>query len=134
MIIVLKPGTTREQVAEFSAMLESRNDVKVNAWYGEHSIVLGLLGDTATVDSEFIGAQKIVESVKRVQEPYKKANRKFHPDDTVIDLGHGSVIGGGKLGIIAGSSPAPPPTRFRVCVPAGWSCFATRGKKPACLL
>ena len=102
MIIVLKPGTTREQVAEFSSMLESRNDVKVNAWYGEHSIVLGLIGDTATVDIEFIGAQKIVESVKRVQEPYKKANRKFHPDDTVIDLGHGSVIGGGKLGVIAG--------------------------------
>ncbi|HIZ20838.1 MAG TPA: 3-deoxy-7-phosphoheptulonate synthase [Firmicutes bacterium] len=102
MIIVLKPGTTREQVQEFSAMLESQNDVKVNAWYGEHSIVLGLIGDTATVDIEFIGAQKIVESVKRVQEPYKKANRKFHPDDTVIDLGHGSVIGGGKLGVIAG--------------------------------
>ena len=102
MIIVLKPGTTREQVQEFSAMLESQNDVKVNAWYGEHSIVLGLIGDTATVDIEFIGAQKIVESVKRVQEPYKKANRKFHTDDTVIDLGHGSVIGGGKLGVIAG--------------------------------
>ena len=102
MIIVLKPGTTREQVSEFSALLESRNDVKVNAWYGEHSIVLGLLGDTATVDIEFIGAQKIVESVKRVQEPYKKANRKFHPGDTVIDLGGGSVLGGGKLGLIAG--------------------------------
>ena len=54
------------------------------------------------MDIEYIGAQDIVQSVKRVQEPYKKANRKFHPDDTVIDLGHGSVIGGGKLGIIAG--------------------------------
>lgn len=102
MIIVLKPGVTQKQVEDFSRQLESQNGVKVNAWYGEHSTVLGLLGDTAAVDIEYIGAQDIVQSVKRVQEPYKKANRKFHPDDTVIDLGHGSAIGGGKLGIIAG--------------------------------
>ena len=102
MIIVLKPGVTREQVDQFSADLESRNGVKVNAWYGEHSTVLGLLGDTAAVDIESIQAQDMVESVKRVQEPYKKSNRKFHPDDTVIDLGNGSVLGGGKLAIIAG--------------------------------
>ncbi len=102
MIIVLKPGVTQKQVEDFSRQLEAQNGVKVNAWYGEHSTVLGLLGDTAAVDIEYIGAQDIVQSVKRVQEPYKKANRKFHPDDTVIDLGHGSVIGGGKLGIIAG--------------------------------
>lgn len=102
MIIVLKPGVTQKQVEDFSRQLEAQNGVKVNAWYGEHSTVLGLLGDTAAVDIEYIGAQDIVQSVKRVQEPYKKANRKFHPDDTVIDLGHGSVIGGDKLGIIAG--------------------------------
>ncbi|MDD3693198.1 MAG: 3-deoxy-7-phosphoheptulonate synthase [Oscillospiraceae bacterium] len=102
MIIVLKHGTTRDRAIEFSKWIESLNDVKVNAWYGQHSIVLGLLGDTAAVDIEFIGAQKIVESVKRIQEPFKKANRKFHPGDTIIDLGGGSVIGGGKLGIIAG--------------------------------
>ena len=102
MIIVLKPGTTREQVEEFTSLLQNRNDIKVNAWYGEHSIVLGLIGDTATVDIEFVGAQKIVESVKRVQEPYKKANRKFHPGDTAIDLGGGSTIGGGSLALIAG--------------------------------
>ena len=94
MIIVLKPGVTHEQVEAFSTRLEHQHSVKVNAWYGEHSVVLGLLGDTATVDIESVGAQDIVQSVKRVQEPYKKANRKFHPDDTVIDLGDGSVIGG----------------------------------------
>ena len=102
MIIVLKPGVTHEQVEAFSTRLEHQHSVKVNAWYGEHSVVLGLLGDTAAVDIESVGAQDIVQSVKRVQEPYKKANRKFHPDDTVIDLGDGSVIGGGRLGIIAG--------------------------------
>ena len=102
MIIVLKPGVTRDQVEDFSNHLAKTNNVTVNAWYGEHSTVLGLLGDTAAVDMDSIAAQDIVQSVRRVQEPYKKANRKFHPDDTVIDLGHGSVIGGGKLGIIAG--------------------------------
>ena len=102
MIIVLKPQATREQVEDLSAHLAKAYDVKVNAWYGEHSTVLGLLGDTAAVDMDSIAAQDIVASVRRVQEPYKKANRKFHPDDTVIDLGGGSVIGGGKLGIIAG--------------------------------
>ena len=102
MIIVLKPGVTPKQVEEFSAQLAKQNSVKVNAWYGEHSVVLGLLGDTAKVDIEYVAAQDIVQSVKRVQEPYKKANRKFHPDDTVIDLGGGSVIGGGSLALIAG--------------------------------
>ncbi len=102
MIIVLRAGVTQKEVLEFSEWIESANNVKVNAWYGEHSTVLGLLGDTAAVDIESIVAQRMVESVKRVQEPYKKANRKFHPGDTVIDLGEGSVIGGGKLGIIAG--------------------------------
>ena len=102
MIIVLKPGTTQKQAEDFSALLAKQNNVKVNAWYGEHSTVLGLLGDTAAVDIEYIAAQDIVQSVKRVQEPYKKANRKFHPDDSVIDLGGGSIIGGGHLGVIAG--------------------------------
>ena len=75
MIIVLKPGTSREQVEHFSADLEKRNGVKVNAWYGEHSTVLGLLGDTAGVDIEAIQANELVESVKRVQEPDKKSIR-----------------------------------------------------------
>ena len=102
MIIVLKSGVTQQQAEEFSQQLARQNNVKVNAWYGEHSTVLGLLGDTAAVDIEAIAAQDIVQSVKRVQEPYKKGNRKFHPEDTVVDLGGGSVIGGGKLGLIAG--------------------------------
>ncbi len=102
MIIVLKPGTTHEQVEAFSQTLSARYNVTVNAWHGTHSTVLGLLGDTATVDAESLSAQAVVESVKRVQEPYKKANRKFHPEDTVIDLGGGSIIGGGHLAVIAG--------------------------------
>src|SRR5699024_5850372 len=66
------------------------------------STVLGLIGGTTVIDAEYIAAQDFVESVKRVQEPYKKANRKFHPDDTVITLPGGQTIGDGHLALIAG--------------------------------
>lgn len=101
MIIILKSGTTKEQAELFSNKLMEQFDVTVNAWYGTQSTVLGLLGDTHCIDLESIMAHNLVESVKRVQEPYKKANRKFHPSDTVIDVG-GIKIGGGELQIIAG--------------------------------
>lgn len=102
MIIVLKPSTTAEQQLLFSNKLKENYGVKVNVWEGVHSTVLGLLGDTTQIDIEYIDAQGIVESVKRVQEPYKKANRKFHPEPTVIDLGNGVKIGDGSLHIMAG--------------------------------
>ena len=102
MIIVLKPNCAKEQQLAFSEMLKDTYDVKVNVWEGVHSTVLGLLGDTTAIDIEYIDAQDIVESVKRVQEPYKKANRKFHPENTVIDIGNGVKIGDGSLHIMAG--------------------------------
>ncbi len=102
MIIVLKSGTTKQEIQNFSNTLQEKYGVQVNAWYGEISTVLGLLGDTHKVDIESIGAYDIVESIKRVQEPYKKVNRAFHPEGTVIDLGNGIKIGDGSLNIIAG--------------------------------
>jgi 3-deoxy-7-phosphoheptulonate synthase len=102
MIIVLKPTCTKEQQENFAKMLKETYDVKVNVWEGVHSTVLGLLGDTTSIDIEYIDAQSVVESVKRVQEPYKKANRKFHPENTVIDIGNGIKIGDGSLHIMAG--------------------------------
>lgn len=102
MIIVLKPNQKQEVVDEFVQKLTGSYDVQVNTWVGTQSTVLGLIGDTTAIDSEYIAAQDFVESVKRVQEPYKKANRKFHPDDTVIQLPGGRQIGGGTLALIAG--------------------------------
>ena len=102
MIIVLKPDCTKEQQFSFSNMLKENYDVKVNVWEGVHSTVLGLIGDTTQIDIEYIDAQDIVQSVKRVQEPYKKANRKFHPENTVVDIGNGVRFGDGSLQIIAG--------------------------------
>lgn len=100
MIIVLKPSATEEQIIKFTNMLKESYDVKVNKWDGVHSTVLGLIGDTTKIDIEYIDAQDIVENVKRVQEPYKKANRKFHPDNTVIKINDNVTIGDGSLHIM----------------------------------
>ena len=102
MIIVLKPSATEEQITKFTNMLKESYDVKVNKWDGVQSTVLGLIGDTTKIDIEYIDAQDIVENVKRVQEPYKKANRKFHPDNTVIKINENVTIGDGSLHIMAG--------------------------------
>ena len=102
MIIVLKPSTSDEQLMKFTTMLKDSYGVKVNKWDGVQSTVLGLIGDTTKVDIEYIDAQDIVESVKRVQEPYKKANRKFHPDNTAIKINDNVTIGDGSLHIMAG--------------------------------
>lgn len=102
MIIVLKPSTTEEQLNKFTNMLKSDYQVKVNKWDGVHSTVLGLIGDTTKIDIEYIDAQDIVESVKRVQEPYKKANRKFHPENSIIKINDEISIGDGSLHIMAG--------------------------------
>lgn len=102
MIIVLKPSTSDEQLMKFTNMLKDSYGVKVNKWDGVQSTVLGLIGDTTKVDIEYIDAQDIVESVKRVQEPYKKANRKFHPGNTAIKINDNVTIGDGSLHIMAG--------------------------------
>ena len=69
---------------------------------GSEHMLLGLIGDTSRIDIDLIQALEIVESVKRIQEPYKNANRKFHPDDSVFDVGAGNPIGGGHFQLIAG--------------------------------
>jgi 3-deoxy-7-phosphoheptulonate synthase len=113
MIIVLKPGCTQQQIQDFCASLNGEYGVKVNTWVGTQSTVLGLIGDTSAIDIDSIAAQELVESVKRVQEPYKKANRKFHPDDTVVTLPGGQKIGGGGLALIAG--PCSVESRGQIC-------------------
>ena len=68
---------------------------------GKQSLILGLVGDTSKVDIDSFSAWDIIDSVKRIQEPYKAANRKFHPMDTVVEVG-GAKFGGGNFGCIAG--------------------------------
>lgn len=100
MIIVLKNGAPADKLEELKTMLEELG-VSVNVSVGSQTTILGLIGDTSAIDVENIMAQDIVETVKRVQEPYKKANRKFHPDNTVVDLGP-CRIGGKRITVIAG--------------------------------
>ena len=100
MIAVLKPGVSVERREQLIAWLKSQNlDVHVSV--GKDSTVLGLGGDTSAVDEELLESLDIVEKVRRVSEPFKKASRKFHPEDSVIDIG-GVRIGGGHFCIIAG--------------------------------
>lgn len=100
MIIVLKENPNKEQLDFFLAWLRDKG-FQIHQSIGESHMILGLVGDTATLDIDLITALDIVDNVKRVQEPYKKANRKFHPDDTIIDLGC-TKIGGGNLTVMAG--------------------------------
>ena len=100
MIAVLKHGTTPSQREHLVAWLKRMNlDVHISE--GSSVTVLGLIGDTSRVDMELLGSLEIVQSVKRVSEPYKQVNRKFHPMDTVIEVG-GAKIGGGHFAMIAG--------------------------------
>lgn len=100
MIAVLKHGTTKEQIQHLLTWLKNMNmDVHVSE--GKEVTILGLIGDTSRIDIELLTSLEIVSSVKRVSEPFKQANRKFHPADSVITVGD-VKIGGGNFAMIAG--------------------------------
>ncbi len=100
MIILLKDKVNEKQVKNLTNWLEGIGfDLHISK--GQHQTIIGLIGDTSRVDMDLIASLDIVESVKRIQEPFKSANRKFHEDDSVVDCG-GVPIGGGHFQIIAG--------------------------------
>ena len=101
MIIKLKQNPDKEQVARLKEWLTNQG-VEVRPTVGENITILGLVGDTTKIDASLINALEIVEAVKRIQEPYKEANRRFHPEDTVITLENGTKIGGNNFTVIAG--------------------------------
>lgn len=100
MIVALKPNSDKLQIENLIEWIKEYG-VDVHISEGQRQTVLGLIGDTTKIDGELVESLSIVESVKRVTEPFKSANRKFHPDDTVIDV-NGVKIGGGNFAIIAG--------------------------------
>lgn len=100
MIVILKPNHRQDQLDSFVTWLKSKG-LAVHPSQGMSHHILGLVGDTSQLDTDLILALDIVEDVKRVQEPYKNANRKFHPQDTVVKVGN-TQIGGGTLTIMAG--------------------------------
>ena len=100
MIAVLKKTATKDQIESLKGWFENKG-LKVNESQGEFCTVLGLIGDTTQVDIEMLMGLDIIETVTRVSEPFKKANRKLHPEDTVVDCG-GVKIGGGHFAVMAG--------------------------------
>ncbi|MCL1958606.1 MAG: 3-deoxy-7-phosphoheptulonate synthase [Spirochaetes bacterium] len=100
MIVVIKKDANEKSVDNLVSWLENQG-LRVNVNRGMFQTVLGLIGDTHSLNSELIAGMDIVERVQRISEPYKKANRKFHVDDTVVDMG-GHKIGGGYFQFIAG--------------------------------
>ena len=100
MIIVLKQNAPDVQVHEFCRELEGMG-LQINDSKGSDTHILGLIGDTKAIAESWVLANPVVEACRRVSEPYKKANRKFHPDDSIIDV-NGVKIGGGNFAVIAG--------------------------------
>ena len=100
MIIVLKPRTTEENIIRVENMIK-RHGLDTHTVRGAEMTIIGCIGDTTSVDSKLFEVDTCVDKVMHVQEPYKLANRAFHPEDSVIDVS-GVKIGGGHMGVIAG--------------------------------
>ena len=100
MIIVIKKGADATQVENLKTLLRSKN-IQPHVSEGSLQTLIGCVGDVAHIDPGLIEALDVVESVQRIQEPYKAANRKFHPDDSVIDCS-GVKVGGGAFAVLAG--------------------------------
>ena len=101
MIIVLKQRAPADQVQKFCAELKGMGFV-INDSVGSDTHILGLIGDTKALSESWVLANPVVDTCRRVSEPYKKANRKFHPDDTVVEVGGKVKIGGGNFAVMAG--------------------------------
>ena len=110
MVVVVKNGIDKAQQEHLVEWLKSMN-IDVHETVGEFETILGLIGDTSHVDIDLINSLDIVEKVTRISEPFKNANRKFHPDDTVIDIG-GFKIGGGNFQYIAGPCSVESPEQI----------------------
>ena len=100
MIIILKQNAPQPQIDAFCEELRGMG-FSINDSKGTETHILGLIGDTKSIAESWVLANPIVETCRRVSEPYKKANRKFHPDDTVVDVG-GVKIGGGYFAVMSG--------------------------------
>ena len=100
MIIIVKQNYEKEQLDSLTNWIKSQG-VKIDASKGQNNLILGLVGDTSKIDIDLIRSLDIVEDVKRIQEPFKLANRKFHPQDTIVDV-CGHKFGGNNFQFIAG--------------------------------
>ena len=140
MVVIMKREFTPEQL-EAAVHTMEEGGVKVMVSKGAETTILGAEGNAEHIDQEKLSLLPGVERVMRVTEPYKKANRKYHPEDTVIELSNGRSVGGNRLAVIAGpcsveseapSSPAPPPMPSRVWATTASACSRRQRRPPAC--
>ena len=111
MIVILKNNIPKEELDKFVKSYQEKG-FATNLSQGSHTTVLGLIGDTSSISVDEVMASEYVTDVKRIQEPYKNANRKFHPMDTVVEVG-GVKVGGGNFAVIAG--PCSVESEEQVC-------------------
>ncbi len=112
MIIIFKPEAQKEQIDRLCQLFEAQG-LSIHQSSGEHTQLIGLVGDTSAVDIDLVRANACVAEVKRVSEPYKKANRKFHPDNSVVYSG-GVPVGGGHFAVMAG--PCSVESEEQICI------------------
>jgi 3-deoxy-7-phosphoheptulonate synthase len=110
MIAVVKQGANEQQIESLLTWFRSRG-LQTHVSNGMFQTIIGLVGDTSQLDVDLLEGLEIVESVKRISEPFKKANRKFHPADTVVDIG-GNKLGGGHFQMIAGPCSVESPEQI----------------------
>ena len=104
MIAVLKNGVTKAQRDKLIEWIEAQH-VRVQVTEGEYQTIIGLIGDTSRIDVGLLASLDFIEKISRVSEPFKSASRRFHPDDTIVEVGEGEnkvKIGGGNFCMIAG--------------------------------
>ena len=127
MIIVLKQHAPDEKVKAFCNELQTMG-YQINDSMGSDTHILGLIGDTKALSESWVLANPVVETCRRVSEPYKKANRKFHPDDTVVEVGDKKIkVGGGHFAVMAGpcSVESKEQITFVAQLPGGGVHFST---------
>jgi len=100
MIAVLRQGTNEQQIKKLTDWIEAQG-LSVHLSTGHYQTIVGLIGDTSRIDEDLLASLDIVETVKRISEPFKNANRKFHPDDSVIKVGN-TTVGADELAVMAG--------------------------------
>lgn len=101
MVVILKQNVKKPEVEEIVHWIQDLGKVDVQITHGINTTILALVGDTSAIDIDQIMSNRLVENVRRIQDPYKRSNRKMHPEDTVIDV-NGLKIGGGHFQMIAG--------------------------------
>ena len=132
MIAILKQSASDEAVSHIVSWIEKKG-LKTDVSRGENETIIGLVGDTTKIDPFLLESMDVVERVQRVSEPFKRANRKFHPEDSVIDCGHGVKIGGGNFQIMAGPCSVEGDNLFviaRACKEAGATILRGGAFKP----